>query len=179
MKQIQKLLLLSQGFIISAFAMLSPIYAVFVEKIGGGILAASTASTLYSIATGIAVYFLSRWEDRIKHQEKLLRLGYFLSAVGFFGYLFVQNVYHLFILQVLLGLSVAIRVPAFDAFYSGSLDHNRRASQWGNWETMAYTVSAIAALAGGFIATTYGFKSLFVIMFLCSLVAFFFSWKKQ
>ncbi|MBI4058033.1 MFS transporter [Candidatus Microgenomates bacterium] len=178
MKHIQKILLLSQGFLISAFAMLSPIYAIFVERIGGGILAASSAAMIFSIATGIAVYIISRWEDSVKHQEKLLRLGYALSALGFLGYIFVKNVYHLFVVQVLLGLSVAVRSPAFDALYSKSLDHQKRASQWGNWETMAYLVSATAALVGGYIATNFGFKSLFMVMFICSLVALLFSLRK-
>ena len=179
MNKIQKVLLTAQGFIIAAFGMISPIYAVFVEQIGGGILAASGAVAAYSIATGVMVYIISKWEDHVKHLEKMMTIGYILSAIGFFGYIFVQNIYELIIVQILLGLSVAVRAPAFDAVYSKHLDHHHGVLQWGYWETMAYIVTALAALIGGYVANNYGFRMLFVVMFISSLIALLYSLKQK
>ena len=178
MKHVLKILLRAQGFIIAAFALFSPIYAIFVERIGGGILAASGSVAAYSIATGLMIYIISRWEDHVKHLEKMIRIGYALSALGFLGYIFVQNITQFIIIQVLLGLSVAIRAPALDTLYSRHIDHKKSASEWGDWETMVYIVSALAALIGGYIAKTFGFNTLFMIMFVFSVLSFFFSGKK-
>jgi len=38
---------------------------------------------------------------------------------------------------------------------------------------MGYIVGAIAALIGGYLATLYGFKILFLVMFLFSIIGFF------
>ena len=43
------------------------------------------------------------------------------------------------------------------------------ASNWGIWEAMSYIVTAIAAIIGGYVANLFGFKTLFVIMFIISL----------
>mgnify|MGYP001573671818 CR=1 FL=1 len=178
MKHVLKVLLRAQGFLIAAFAMFSPIYAIFVERIGGGILAASGSVAAYSIATGLMIYVISRWEDHVKHLEKMVRIAYALSALGFLGYIFVQNITQFIVIQVLLGLSVAIRAPALDTLYSRHTDHKKTVSEWGDFETMVYIVGAIAALVGGYIAKTFGFNILFMTMFLLSVVSFFFSGKK-
>jgi len=178
MKHILRTLLIAQGFLIAAFAMFSPIYAIFVEKIGGGILAASSSVAAFSIATGIMVYIISRWENHVKHLNKMVRIAYALSAMGFLGYVFVQNITQFILVQILLGLSVAIRAPALDTLYSRHTDRKKGVSEWGNWESMVYIVSALAALVGGYIAKTFGFNALFFIMFLCSAISFVFSGKK-
>lgn len=178
MKHILRTILIAQGFLIAAFAMFSPIYAIFVEKIGGGILSASSSVAAFSIATGVMVYIISRWENHVKHLDKMVRIAYALSAVGFLGYIFVQNIAQFILVQILLGLSVAIRVPALDTLYSRHTDRKRGISEWGNWESTAYIVSAFAALAGGYLAKMYGFRTLFVIMFISSIIALLSSWKR-
>ena len=70
-----------------------------------------------------------------------------------------------------MGLAEAILLPASEAFYSDYLDKKHKASEWGSWEALYYIVTGIAAIAGGFIAYSYGFKILFIIMFIISLIS--------
>ena len=172
MKQVLKILLLSSLFINLAAGFFGPIYAIFVEQIGGDLLTAGSSYALFSIAAGILIFLLSKWEDSIKHQEKLLVLGRFLAVIGFIGYLLIQTPVHLFIVQIIFGVSVAIVTPAFDSLYSKNLTKGKFASQWGMWESMVAIVTGIAAIIGGFVAQNYGFKILFVIMLIMSIIAF-------
>jgi len=169
MKKGIKVLLISDGWINLALGMIGPIYAIFVEEIGGDILDASWAYSTYMITAGVVMYILSKWEDRAKHKEKFVIIGYALTSLGCLLYFFVYNQFTLFIVQAVLGLSVAILDPAFDSIYSRYVKANEEASNWGIWEAMIYIVTAVAAIIGGYIADSFGFKPLFITMFAISL----------
>ncbi len=152
-----------------ALGMLGPIYAIFVEEIGGDILDASWAYFAFTFTSGVMIYLIGRWEDRVKHKEKLIVGGYALTAIGALGYMFVDSQTSLIIVQVVLGIATAILNPAFDALYSHYVIKENETSNWGAWEGMGYIVAAIAAIIGGYTAHTFGFTALFVIMFVAAL----------
>ena len=91
MKNQIKILLTAEALINLAGGLFGPIYAIFVEEIGGDILAAGGAYSAYLFAAGILIYLLGRWEDRIKHKEKMIIFGYAITCLGFIGYFFVQS----------------------------------------------------------------------------------------
>lgn len=171
MKKGIKVLLVADSFANLALGMVGPIYAIFVERIGGDILDASWAYSVYMLTAGVVMYLLSRWEDRAKHKEKFVVLGYALTSVGCLMYFFVYDQMTLLVTQAVLGLAVAVLSPAFDAIYSHFIRAEEEASDWGVWEAMSYGVTAVAALAGGYIADRYGFKTLFIAMFAISLLS--------
>ncbi len=141
----------------------APLYAIFVEKIGGGILEASNIWAAQAITTGILLFLLGRIEDKID-KRKTLVLGYSLYFIGFVSYIFVQSVAQLFLVQIFFGIAFAINIPAFDAFYSRSLDRGKESSEWAVWESGARIIIALSAVAGGYIASTFGFRPLFIFM---------------
>jgi len=171
MKKGLRILLFSDTWATLALGMIGPIYAIFVEKIGGDILDASWAYFAFMITTGVVMYLISHWEDKVKHKEKLITLGYSLTALGCLSYIFVYNQTTLIVTQIILGLAEAIQLPAYDALYSKYITKKKAAPEWGNWEAMWYLVTGIAAVIGGFLATLYGFKTLFMVMFVVSLVS--------
>jgi len=172
MKRQLKILLLSSGFFTLAGGLIGPIYAMFVEEIGGDLLAAGSAFAAFSIAAGLLIFFVSRWEDHVKHQERLVILGWGLCCLGFYGYMLVERPWHLAVVQVIFGIGTAVNTPAYDGLYSKYLDKGRFASEWGAWESMYYIVTAVAALMGSAVADIYGFGGLFKLMFFLSLVGF-------
>mgnify|MGYP003968074129 CR=1 FL=1 len=173
MKKGLKILLLSDTWATLALGMIGPIYAIFVADIGGDILDASWAYFAFMITSGVVMYFISHWEDKVKHKNRLITLGYSLTALGCLSYIFVDSQLTLVITQMILGVAEAVQVPAYDAMYSSYLRKHKAASEWGNWEAMQYIVTAIAALAGGYLAKSLGFKALFVAMFIFSLFSVF------
>lgn len=172
MKPKLKTLLFSSFFINLAAGLFGPLYAIFVERIGGGIFLAGSSYAVFSIASGVLIFFLSKWEDRIEHKEKLLIFSRFLFFLVAIGYIFVRNPTDLILIQVLLGISTAIGAPAFDTIYSENLNKGRFATEWGFWESMRSIVWGIAALTGGLVAAEFGFRVLFFIMAVFAFLSF-------
>jgi predicted MFS family arabinose efflux permease len=169
-KQI-RILLVTNGLILTAAAMLGPIYALFVEKIGGDLLEASYAFGAYALAAGITTLISGKYADKLKDNELIVVLGYGIIGVAFFGYILVNSVWSLLGIQIMIGLGEAIYSPAFDAIYSKYTDSDKSGKQWGAWESINYFTTTFGAIAGGFLVTFFGFNTMFVVMGLLSFAS--------
>ena len=156
-------------FVFGAF-MFPPLFALFVEEIGGGVFNAGSIWATFAIFTGISMFIVSRFGDRIKEKEYLIMGGYFFRLVGWMCYFFATSLWHLYVLQIVLALGEALGTPAFNALFSEHLDKGRYVKQWGAWSSLALIVGGIAALLGGIVTSLFGFKILFLLMaFLAAL----------
>lgn len=170
-----KLFLILNSFFVFAMGMFGPIYAIYVQNIGGDILSAGTAWAIFMIISGVGILVMGKVQDKIKNDKPAIMLGYALEALGFLGYFFVSNVKQLFLVQVLLGVGTVIKTPAYDSFYTKYLEKGKFASQWAAWEAVWYIVTGIAALAGALLVKLFSFKFLFLVMFGVSLTGLFLS----
>ncbi|MCB9802949.1 MFS transporter [Candidatus Nomurabacteria bacterium] len=169
-----RILLSTNALALMAGAMLGPIYALFVEKVGGDLMDASIAGGIFAFVAGLTTLISGKYSDRIKQNELIVVLGYSIMGLGFFLYFWVDSIIFLFIVQAIIGLGEAIYSPAFDAVYSKHLDGHKSGTQWGAWESMNYFTTAIGAVVGGAIVTFLGFQTLFIIMSLfCFSAAFY------
>lgn len=159
-----RILLATDGLILLASAMLGPIYALFVEDIGGSLLDASFAGGAFALAAGITTLLSGKFSDKVKENELIVVAGYCIIGVGFLLYLVVNSVWSLLVIQVLIGFGEAFYSPAFDAVYSKHLDGHKSGKQWGAWEATNYFTAAIGAVAGGYIVTILGFDMMFIAM---------------
>lgn len=159
-----RILLSTNTMILLAAAMLGPIYALFVEKIGGDLLDASLASALFTFTAGVVTIISGRYSDKIKENELIVVSGYLIMGVGFLLYTIVNSIIFLLIVQVIIGFGEAIYSPAFDAVYSKHLSNRKSGKQWGAWESANYFTSAAGAIIGGLLVTTFGFTTMFIIM---------------
>lgn len=166
-----RVLLVTNALILLAAAMLVPISALFVEKIGGSLMDASIAGGLFALSAGIVTLLSGRLSDRVRHSEQILISGYVLMGSGFFLLQFVESITTLFAIQVLIGMGEAIYSPAFDKLYSKHLDIKKSGTEWGAWESMYYFMTAIGALIGGLLVTSFGFSALFLTMALLSFAS--------
>lgn len=170
-----KLLLIADGALILAIEMFAPLYAVFVQGIGGDLLTAGWAYATFNFTGAVVILGLSRLARDVRGKEFLVPLGYALSSLGIFGYLLVQEPLHLFLVQIVLGVAFAVLTPAWDVLFSNFLDESRPLFEWGVEESLSYFMPAFGAGGGALIATLFGFPALFVVMFLISLVGTFVS----
>lgn len=167
-----KILLITDGLFLLASAMLGPIYAIFVEDIGGDILTAGTSFAVFSLVMGTLILLMGKIEDIILRETELwICAGYFILAIGFFSYLFIKTPWHLFAVQIILGIGEAIQSPAYSAVYSRHLDYKKTAFQWGAWDAVRNFATAGGAIIGSILATFFGFNILFVIMGILALIA--------
>ncbi|VVB75408.1 Multidrug resistance protein MdtG [uncultured archaeon] len=164
MNKIIDLLIISSFFYGLAAGLLGPIYAIYVQQIGGDILTAGYSYALFTIICGVFILLLGIWENRAKHEEKIIFASRLLAVIGFIGYLFVSTPTDLFLVQIILGISMALIVPAFDSFYSKHLDKHCETEEWGAWEGFYQISLGISAAAGAIIADFFGFKTLIWLM---------------
>src|SRR3989339_1360481 len=144
-----RVLLSTNSLIRLAAAMLGPIYALFVQEIGGNLLDASIAGAVFAFSAGATVLLTGKIIDAHGKPQHILVAGYILIGSGFFLYTFATSLVHLLLVQVVIGFGEAIASPAFDVLYSKHLDHGRAGTEWGAWEAMNYMTMAIGALIGG------------------------------
>jgi len=168
-----KLFLVANSLFILAVGMLGPLYALFVQDIGGDILVVGASWSIFMIISGLGIFLMGRIQDKIKKDKSFILIGYGLMSLGFLGYFFISNVMQLFIVQILLGISMMIQTPVLDSFYTKYLERGKFASQWAVWEGMYFVIMGIAALIGAFFVKIFGFKNLFLVMFFLSLIGLF------
>ena len=166
-----KILLATNGLILMAAAMIGPIYALFIEEIGGSLLDASYAGAAFALVAGITVLVSGSYTDKVKHPERIVALGSIIFGSGFFLLTFVQSIWMLLLVQGIIGFGEAIYSPSYDAVYSKHLTKNEAGRQWGFWESMSYFTAVVGALLGGYIASTFGFDALFIVASLFCLAS--------
>lgn len=166
-----KILLATNAAVLFAGAMLAPIYAIYVEKVGGDLLDASIAGGIFAFVTGVVSLVSGHYTDKIKESELIIALGFFILGIGYFLYTMVDSIRSLFMVQVFIGLGMAISAPSYDAVYTRHVVGHHSGKQWAAWESMAYITTAVGAIVGGIIATRFGFDSVFVIMSVLSLAS--------
>ena len=159
-----RILLITNGVVLVAGAMLGPIYAIFVEKIGGDLLQASFTGGIFAMAAGITTLVAGRYADKIKENELIVVFGYLIMGIGFLLYIFVNSMLFLLFVQILIGFAEAIYSPAFDALFSKHISIRKAGKEWGTWEAINYFSVALGAILGGFIVTKFGFNPMFIIM---------------
>jgi MFS family permease len=166
--------LLVSAYSLSTFseAILVPIYAVFVQKVGGDILDAAGAIATFYVVCGLGEIFIHRTTWSKNHRLALMFWGWFIWLGGVVSFLFISNIATLFLAQILTALGNAIANPAYDAELAEHTDNASREKQYGYYEGIQDIFQGIAALVGGVLAFAYGFKLLIVVMILTATVSF-------
>jgi len=174
-----KLKLLLSASIVGNFSagLLGPIYALFVKEINGDLLVVSVSFAIYTLVFALLSTFMGKLEDKKFNKEEMVFLGYLISCIGNLLFLFIKTPLHLYLVQALMGIGVAIVTPAWEALYSLALDKGKESSEWSYWNAGTGLSVSLAAIFGGLIVTYYGFKTLFVIMASFHLISTFISFR--
>jgi DHA1 family quinolone resistance protein-like MFS transporter len=159
-----KLLVLFDSLLYLSSSFLSPIFAIFVERVGGGVVEAGWASAIFYFVSGLLIFAWGKLIDQTKEKELWLMFGYLIIASGYFMYLFVDSVWKLFLVEVVLAIGTSIQNPSFKTLFSIHLDKGREGQEWGLWESLTYFTMGIGAACGGMIVMAFGFHALLVIM---------------
>jgi MFS family permease len=147
-----------------AAMLLGPLYAVYVEKIGGGVLLVSLSTAVFYISSTIFLVFMARWGDRVKEKEMLLMASWLIRGLAFFSYIFINSPLALILIQVAFGLGEALGTPTFGTLFSQHTDKTEVVMEFSDWAIVANLVMALGIILGGFIVNSVGFTPLFVTM---------------
>lgn len=167
-------LLVVSGIFTFAFNMFSPIFAIFVEKIGGSLTTASNASAIFLAVSGILTFIASKYENKMKEKELAIIWSQVILGLGYLLYFFCNGEAMLYLIQIILGIAEALYWPAFHALYAAHTDSSKSFTQWGVYDGLAYIFPSIGAALGGWLVAAYGFGSIFLVMAVLSFLNAFF-----
>ncbi len=164
-------LLLANYINLFGFAFFVPLYALFVTGLGAepGIVGLSAGVGIY--ATAIMILLFGRYENKQKHKEKMVVIGFFWLAAAAASFMFVQEIWQLFAVQLFNAVGLGILTPALKAIYAESEDKGRETQEWSFWDGGNAFFTATGAVLGGFLLSALGsFKSLFALIAVVQLV---------
>lgn len=167
-----RILVSSYGLSTFSEGIIMPIYAIFVQRIGGDILDASGAIAVFLIVSGIATILIHRQKWSQKNRIRLMVYGWLIWVIGIAGYFLISSTLTLFATQILIALGNSIANPAFDAELDDHTDEDIKSYEWGLFEALQDIFSGIAAIIGGVIATFFGFQMLILFMVLAATLSF-------
>lgn len=166
MRKVLKILIASDVIYYTGFGLVAPIFAIFLKEdlIGGSIVAAGIASTIYILVKSIVQLPLAKYVDKHTHKANLLIWGSFITAFVPFLYILATNVNHIYYIQVLYGVTSAMTYPSWLSLFSTHLSRRKEGFEWSVYSTWVGIGTAIAAYIGAYIADLFGFDMLFYII---------------
>ena len=87
-----KILLITNSLVLVAGAMLGPIYAIFVERIGGDLMEAGIAGAIFALVAGLTTLWVGKISDKIRENELIVVVDYFIMGAAFLYYIFIDTV---------------------------------------------------------------------------------------
>jgi len=146
-----------------------PIIAIYVNQhvIGATLAVLGISIAVYSITKSVFQIPIARMLDITKGERDdfyILLLGILMAIVYSLGFLFVRDVPHLYMLEIFAGVADACNMAAYYAIFSHHIDKDSQGFEWSLFSVAGMTVSAaIGGVLGGYIASNYGFSSVFIL----------------
>jgi len=154
------------GFSIGLF---TPIFAIFIKQIGGGLLEMGLAYSILMAQTGILMLFSGSVADKFGI-KKIYMAGSFLYSITLFFYIFVGQVYQIFILEFLKGIANGITIPLWSIISVRLADGTRIGREVGFMQAGFWIAQGIAGVVGASIAYFFSFQILFLFVGVTSLL---------
>lgn len=175
MNRTTKLLLVSDIFLVSGFGLISPIMSIFIKDslLGGEIYAAGFASMLFLFTKSILQLPFSKYVDKYDHRIEWLIVGTACIAIVPFFYMYATRVEHIYIAQVLYGIGSGLAYPTWLGLWSTHLDKHHESYEWSLYSTITGLGTAAAAAIGAGLVEFLGFKPMFFVVGILSLVGCF------
>jgi len=156
--------------VIIAGGFLTPLWAGFVEKIGGNIITAGNAICIFSIVIGLLTCVAAKIENDYHKDEFFLVFSQVFMAIGYLGYFWVHHPWQLYLVEIWLGLGGAIQAPALYSLYQQYMPKDKGTLNWGIWNGFYNIAMGIGALISAYIANYFGFTGVFFVLFLVALL---------
>ncbi len=158
------------------WGLIAPVFAIFIiQNIEGG--------DIKTVGFAAAIYWIVKSSLQIPIAKALdkncgeiddfysIFFGFLLAGMVPFGYLVSSSPWHIYVLQLLNAIGMAMVVPAWYAVYSRHVDKDKEAFEWGMDSTSLGFVLGISGAIGGIAADIMGFKLIFIIVGLFTIAS--------
>ncbi len=173
--RIIRFLIISDLFIVGGFALIAPIFAIYITGSieGADLRVLGIAEAIYLFTRSFFQIPAASLIDRIQGDKDnfwAIIVGVSLYAVVSLSYLIVSSPLQLYLVQFLYGLGAAIAVPAWMSVFMKNVDSQHEGLEWGVYDTSVGLGSAAAAFFGGVISDKFGFAPVFISIAVLSVL---------
>lgn len=164
-----RILIISDFLLQSGWGLIGPVFAIFLtQQIKDGSIAsvgfiAATFWITKSIFQPFIAYFLDLRKGE-KDDFNFLVWGMYVANLIPLGYLLSSQIWHIFVLEFVRGLSMACVVPSWSAIFTRHIEKGWEAFSWSIESTAIGLAAGFAAAFGGILVTLLGFKAVFVLV---------------
>ena len=172
-----QILLLFLFVINFSFGLYVPLMAVFITNFisGATLTTIGLAMAFYAIAKSVVQIPMSRKLDKHPGEKDdffALITGGTIAVIYPFILFFISASWHLYLLEILIGIGDGALMAAYYAVFSRHTDKGSEGFEWSLFSVGGLTISAaLAGAIGGILADTFGIKPLFIISGILNIVA--------
>ena len=171
-----KTLIVSDFILQSGWGLIGPIFAIFITRNihGGNLAMVGFIAATYWIAKSIFQPFIAYFFDLKKGEKddfKFLIVGMYVANLIPLGYLFVSQLWQVFLLEFIRGLAMACVIPSWSGIFTRHINKGWEAFSWSIESTGIGLAFGFAAAFGGIMASALGFKTVFVLVSIFGLIA--------
>ncbi len=170
-----KYLVLSDLIFFSGWGLITPIFAIFIVNNiqGGSVFVVGIASAIYWIIKSLLRVPFGMILDGHKGEKDdyfFLVVGLFIASLIPFGYIFCKFPWHVYILQAIYGVGLAMSLSGWCAIFTRHIDKGKEATEWGLDATSIGLGTGISAAIGGWAVTKFGFNPVFIVVGILGLL---------
>jgi MFS family permease len=173
--RIIKYLILSDLVFWSGWGLFNPVFAIFViEKIeGGDAFVVGAAVAIYWIVKALLRTPIGIFLDSLSGERDdyfFLVLGLFVVALIPFGYYFSSQPWHIYLLQAVHGVAMAVSLSGWYSIFTRHIDKGKEGVEWGIQATTYGLGIGISGLIGGWAVTKFGFEPVLILVGIMGLI---------
>jgi MFS family permease len=151
-------------------AIFTPFYITYIQTLNGSFYFAGYSLAIFSIVTGILIFFIGRAGSSYQNKKVLIALGYALRGIAFLLIGTSTDAMQVILGLICLSSGTALSLPAFDSLYTRHVNQHDSSIQWSGLQSLAQIVIGIAALLGVILVQKIGFEGLFITLGFMALI---------
>ncbi|MFH1759014.1 MAG: MFS transporter [Patescibacteria group bacterium] len=172
--RVVRMFILSDLALLSGWGLVGPIFAVFIlERIEGAtIIVIGASAAVYWITKAIVQLPIASFLDSTPSEKDdfaVLVLGLILVGFSALGFIFIDQVWQLYLVQFIHSIAFAMYTPAWSGIFSRHLDKHHEAMEWSMDNAGISLATGVTGLLGALLATWLGFNIIFIA---CSFLSF-------
>ena len=167
LNKIIKYLIISDLLLWGGWGVVDPIFSIFIiENIAGAtLISVGLLATIYWGVKSIAQIPISLILDKNKGEKDdfyMLIAGILIAGASGFVFVFAEELWQVYLIQFFKGIGFALYLPSWMAMFSRHLNKNHTAFDWAINSSAVGIGIGLAGILGSFIASLFGFKSVFI-----------------
>lgn len=167
----------------SAWGLLGPVFAIFLLQtiaagnVANGARIAGFATLFYWMTKSVVQISIGNYLDK-NHGEIddfwFYIIGTIITGLVPFGFLFSSMPWHIYVLQIIHAIGMSMVIPSSYAIFIRHVDKGKEAYESGLDNTIMGMGAGIAGAFGGIMAGYFGFKLIFILTGVFTLISVFF-----